>query len=331
MGTSSGPARTRSLAGHRELPAHERGHEVPALWLATRPDGSVTVELSFAYVALEFDIGGDDDDEAAAPSCDGRPQQQHPHPKKRRVWCKNPWGTQEPTVADPWVWTRCKPVRHEWVWEDAAALTRPTCATRRDLWDSDEYRKLEENIDGPDVEEAGRGGLRSLLKGHHHDHHHAGALVAALGPASMAARQREAQLELGLARVDWRDLYPLMPFKDVKNLRVLLERISSDDALGSIELVMGGNLAWHAARKGDTLLCNELIVAGHGALARERAFDGKTAYEIALCSGYPDTVRVCAGLRLPICFSTCNDDDDAGLASRAVRPDSVGRAEDEDR
>lgn len=54
----------------------------------------------------------------------------------------------------------------------------------------------------------------------------------------------------------------------------------------------GGNLMFYAGKKGDTMLCLHLIVKGYGSLAGVEALSGRTAYEVALESGFPDTAFV---------------------------------------
>lgn len=173
-----------------------------------------------------------------------------------------------PEEFDLWKWRRaghlCVAARKKWYWYDG----KPKCEAREAAW-----RRVRDDKD--ELSSAPKKKRFSFMS---------------LFDEKKQRELRELQLEVALSRLEWSSIYRRMPFENVADLDAALSKISSADAFASFDSIYGGNLLWHAARVGDDIACRRLLQKGNGHLAREPAqFDGRTAFEIALTSGFPDT------------------------------------------
>lgn len=96
-------------------------------------------------------------------------------------------------------------------------------------------------------------------------------------------------LAMALSGVEWGALAEAAPLRLRKHLNDMPNLWRSAPLRDSY---LGGNLMFHAGRRGDTMLCLHLIKKGFGSLVGVEAYGGRTAYEIALESGFPDTAFV---------------------------------------
>ena len=234
--------------------------EPPPAWCRV-VNGQRRVSASFAYRGIESAI--EDDEE----------------PVKQNIVMALCFPKKEPSVEDPWAWQTAMPERHIWWWDG----TLPRCDVREKWWHDDDAQRRamrwDPENDEDNVMQHMAGGLRlALLR-----------FVDQITGGSHIAAIQEEELENALRPCEWYPMYRLFPMKVPQNLDLMLQKIPSS-SFSQYDTLYGGNLLWHAARKGDTLVCRRLIELGFGSLGRETAaFDGRTAFEIALCSGFPDT------------------------------------------
>mmetsp|Transcript_7477 Transcript_7477/g.10383 ORF Transcript_7477/g.10383 Transcript_7477/m.10383 type:complete len:299 (+) Transcript_7477:62-958(+) len=171
-------------------------------------------------------------------------------------------------IRDPWRWwlKKTKPIRHLWWWEEKKI---PFCSVRENEW-----RTSSEN-------------WRTQVK-----KWHIKWLISRLSHAAVEPiagnEVAEKHLWKAIQNLGWHKLFDFLPFKSQALLEASLKDVPTI-SFKSTDHMFGGNLMWHAARKGDNLLCSHLIRIGFGKLVTVQANNGLTAYEIALFRGFPDT------------------------------------------
>jgi len=248
------------------------------LWVKTVKGQQREVAWEFEYSGLEYTMEGrssgeSDDSDATTTKKKKRKK------KRRRRWCLPRKSSKEPLEDAPWKWEKAEaPVRHEWWWPDPDGA--PRCDVREDWW-AETHEVIWDPSEETNLVMKHIGGVGKWLLNF--------VDTCAGGAMGHAEQLKRDELEAALSRLEWYPLYRLFPIKVPENLELLLQRISHD-SFRQYDGVHGGNCMWHAARRGDTLTCRRLINLGFGSLVREISnVDGRTAFEVALFSGFPDT------------------------------------------
>lgn len=193
-------------------------------------------------------------------------------PRTRRFLCfggrrrdKN-----EPSTNEPYDIHRLPdPVRHYWRWEKQ----HPVCLAREATWDADEYDEALLFVFDSGMENYARAKQRRCC----------------MKLSGDVNKRLDNAANLPAA---WASVAALAPVRDPQNLQDILDRCELGRFARITDDVKGGNLMYYAASKGDLIVCDYLIQIGLGHLAAETAYDGLTAYEIAIAQGYPDTAFI---------------------------------------
>jgi len=255
---------------HIAPPAPSEWDKAPA-WMKKTPEGKREMCAKFRYKGLERAFDESEEDVIAEEEAKEQKKKRR-RPKKKKKPKKN-----SPTAEEPWDWHRAKVVRHLWWWHADA----PRCDVRETWFAEAHSRDLPTDDDDNGAEKALKllgGGVFNIVL----------TLIDGLtgGVTGHVKRLQAAELEVALESTEWYPLYRLCPVKE--DLETLLQRIPR--TFGQYDAHLGGNFMWHCARRGDSLTCKRLLELGYGNLASQTAvFDGRTAFEIALCNGFPDT------------------------------------------
>lgn len=194
-------------------------------------------------------------------------------------WCSK----RQPTLQEPYNWTSLQnPRRLTWRWTPEG---RPVCMEREDLWKPEIYERVLEQARelGTSREPSGREGIEYALGNRRR-------CCLCFRRSKLFETVIDIKLEAAAALPE--QLGPIaaiMPVRDLADVSLVLESTSLEQAASTCDPATNGNLMWLAAQAGDTKLCSHLIETGHSSLTAMTSFSGRTAFEIALESGFPDT------------------------------------------
>lgn len=192
-------------------------------------------------------------------------------PRTRRVLCfgGRKRHKHDPSAVEPYDMDRLPdPIRHYWKWEKL----RPVCLSRLSEWESQEYDGALVFVNETGIEFYAKPKTRMCC-----------------GKMGDVNRRLDNAVRLPSS---WSPVGALCPIRDPQDLQNLLDRCELQRTAGQVDHSTGGNLMYYAASKGDSIVCQYLVDIGLGHLAAHTAFDGLTAFEVAIAQGYPDTAFI---------------------------------------
>lgn len=184
---------------------------------------------------------------------------------------------EEPKPFEPYNLQRVSlPIRHSWRWTPDGV---PICAQREEIWSSDGYLTARNYVLEYELQDFQAPSAAKMARG-------LWSLCARMDKPS--PMQRRLQHASNLPS-EWASIAAIIPVLYPEDLQRLLLRTRLSTAAPNKNVTSVGNLMYYAARTGDSILCCHLIDRGLGSLVADVAYDGRTAYEIALEKGFPDT------------------------------------------